>query len=280
MDLEKLTKHQIVLLTLLVSFVTSIATGIITVTLMDQAPTSFVQTINKVVERTIETVVPEKEANEAIATVTQERTVVVSEEDRIEDVVSNVSKSLVRIFSGANMEMFVGIGVVVYPSWAIMTTAEIVSKDSYVVKTYDGQIYSLSSEGSINNAYSVPEYILLLEEDEEVVSPVLEGDPQEKVNLGQRVIALGGESRNIISTGIITDLDRGTLGEVILRTSFDDTVSLPGTLLVDLSGNLLGMWGIQDDVGQFGLISIPEEVEGEEKVAGDQLDRETGAGDQ
>ena len=34
MDLEKLNKSQIVLLTLLVSFVTSIATGIVTVALM------------------------------------------------------------------------------------------------------------------------------------------------------------------------------------------------------------------------------------------------------
>ena len=34
MDLEKLTKHQTVLLTLLVSFVTSIATGIVTVGLL------------------------------------------------------------------------------------------------------------------------------------------------------------------------------------------------------------------------------------------------------
>ena len=36
--MENLTKPQIILLTLLVSFVTSIATGIVTVALMNQAP--------------------------------------------------------------------------------------------------------------------------------------------------------------------------------------------------------------------------------------------------
>ena len=36
--MEHLNKQQLILLTLLISFVTSIATGIVTVSLMDQAP--------------------------------------------------------------------------------------------------------------------------------------------------------------------------------------------------------------------------------------------------
>ncbi len=56
MAVEDLNKNQIILLTLLVSFVTSIATGIVTVTLIDQAPAPVAQTINQIVERTIERV--------------------------------------------------------------------------------------------------------------------------------------------------------------------------------------------------------------------------------
>ena len=48
--MESLTKTQIVLLVLLVSFVTSLATGIVTVTLVNQAPQPVTHTINKVVE--------------------------------------------------------------------------------------------------------------------------------------------------------------------------------------------------------------------------------------
>ena len=49
-NMVSLTKTQIVLLFLLVSFVTSLATGIVSVTLVNQAPQPVTHTINKVVE--------------------------------------------------------------------------------------------------------------------------------------------------------------------------------------------------------------------------------------
>ena len=55
--MEDLNKTQIVLLAIFITFVTAAATGVTVVTLMDQAPPAITQTINRVVERTIETVV-------------------------------------------------------------------------------------------------------------------------------------------------------------------------------------------------------------------------------
>lgn len=56
MDIKDLNKTQLILLTLLITFVVSIATGIVTVTLMNQMPKSATQTINNVIQKTIEKV--------------------------------------------------------------------------------------------------------------------------------------------------------------------------------------------------------------------------------
>lgn len=56
MDIKDLNKPQLILLTLLITFVVSIATGIVTVSLMNQMPKSATQTINNVIQRTIEKV--------------------------------------------------------------------------------------------------------------------------------------------------------------------------------------------------------------------------------
>ena len=54
MDIKDLNKSQLILLAVLLSFVTSIATGITTVTLMQQAPTSFTAPVNRIIQQTVE----------------------------------------------------------------------------------------------------------------------------------------------------------------------------------------------------------------------------------
>lgn len=58
MDVKELNKQQLILLAILLSFVTSIATGIVTVTLMQQAPASVTAPITKIVQQTVEKIVP------------------------------------------------------------------------------------------------------------------------------------------------------------------------------------------------------------------------------
>src|SRR3989338_3016811 len=108
--MEDLTKHQLILIVLLVTFVTSIATGIITFSLLSEAPVEVTQTINRVVEKTIERVVTEPGKPDKVVT-----TVIVNEEDRVLEAIAKNEKSIVRLkTAGADgTEVVSGLGLVV-----------------------------------------------------------------------------------------------------------------------------------------------------------------------
>ena len=84
--MESLTKTQIVLLVLLVSFVTSLATGIVTVTLVNQAPQPITHTINKVVEKLVAKEVPVKE-----------KPVIFSNEENLVKIIKEASLAVVSV---------------------------------------------------------------------------------------------------------------------------------------------------------------------------------------
>src|SRR5947209_4146436 len=112
MDIEKLTKSQIILLGLLCSFVTSIATGIVTVSLMDQAPPAIAQSVSRVIERTIETVASTTSKGQpAAAVITQQKTVVIKESELIPQAIASISPSIVRVYSTNETDpSFLGLG--------------------------------------------------------------------------------------------------------------------------------------------------------------------------
>src|SRR3989344_1318560 len=133
--MEGLTKQQIVLVALLIAFVTSIATGIVTVALMDQAPPGVTRTINRVVERTIEKVLPAP-SQQAAAVVTKE-TIVVKEDDLVVKAVEQNSKSIISIIGvygegDYKQESFLGNGLVVGKDGLVATDA------SFTNPAFDG----------------------------------------------------------------------------------------------------------------------------------------------
>lgn len=58
MDVKELNKSQLILLAILLSFITSIATGIMTVTLLEKAPDSVTVPINRIVRQTVDKIAP------------------------------------------------------------------------------------------------------------------------------------------------------------------------------------------------------------------------------
>src|SRR3989344_1288934 len=151
--MENLTKHQLILVALLISFVTSIATGIVTVSLMDQAPKAVIQTINRVVERTVERVVtePPKKGSAVV-----KETIVVKEEDKIIEAIEKNAKSMVRIYKadssavgGNSLKSFVGIGILISKDGDVATDGSIISpSSSYSVVLNDAKEYNVNSVSS------------------------------------------------------------------------------------------------------------------------------------
>jgi len=270
MKMESLNKTQIVLLTLLVSFVTSIATGIITVTLMDQAPAGVTQTINRVVERTIETVIP---GENQITTVVKE--VIIKEEDLIANAVEKLSKSLVRINATdiEGVEIPLGLGVIISGDGYVVTDKNNVegnrnnltikyndkSFKADIVSEEDGEIVILKINTTTDN----------LENDTKENIPVTlipaSLADSENIKLGQVIVSFSGVAGNTIITGIISRLDK----EVIVTedtegvtteeeklshiiTNLNINKKSAGAPIIDTEGNILG---INIFVSQDGLAS-------------------------
>jgi S1-C subfamily serine protease len=258
MDMEKLTKQQIVLVTLLVSFVTSIATGIVTVALMDQAPPGVTQTINRVVERTIEKVVTPPVTSNSAAVVTRE-TIVVKEDDKIVESVDKNKNSIVRIYTNMDnagdveQKIFVGLGTLVSKEGLIATGDVFAdSRGQYLITVDNNTYYKVTvlpknKEGQF--------YFLKVIQDEKnpvVFNPVNFSDSN-NLKLGQTVIAWGGQTLNSVSTGIVSSLvDAGnpepinpiassTTKIIAINTNINLIDSVAGGPLLNLYGEVVGI---------------------------------------
>jgi S1-C subfamily serine protease len=262
MDMEKLTKQQIVLVTLLVSFVTSIATGIVTVALMDQAPVGVTQTINRVVERTIEKVVTPPTTSNSAAVVTRE-TIVVKEDDKIVESVEKTKNSVVRIYT--NMDnagdveerMFVGLGTIVSKEGLIATGDVFADRRGQYLVTVDNINYyavTVLPKSKTGQFY----FLKVIQDEKNPVSfnPINFSDSN-NLKLGQTVIAWGGQIQNSVSTGIVSSLidikgkteqtDTSSTTDdvnreiVAINTNINLVDSLAGGPLLNLYGEMVGL---------------------------------------
>jgi S1-C subfamily serine protease len=242
--------------------VTSIATGIVTVALMDQAPAGVTQTINRVVERTIEKVVtPPVNSNNSAAVVTRE-TIVVKEDDKITESIDKNKNSVVRIYTKNDdagdvaKNTFIGLGTIVSKDGLIVTGDVFADRyGKYLVTIDNNKFYDVNvlskKEGKVF-------YFLKIVQDGKTpvdFTPVSFFDSN-NLKLGQTVIAWGGNVQNSVSTGIISSLIENTLSAkssvnststdtqkdfVAINTNVNLLDSLAGGPLLNLYGEVIGI---------------------------------------
>jgi S1-C subfamily serine protease len=242
--MDDLNAQQIVLLTLLVSFVTSIATGITTVALLEQAPDPVTQTINRVVEKTVERVVTEPSTDTETVIEREVVTVVVNEEDLTIEAVEKNSRSLMRIYEQVgDLKNFVALGVVVTSDGDIVTDASQISDNGDYVGVYQSGEFPLTK----NTASADGSLVSLSAEVEQENSEPINFDPAKfadssSLKLGQSVISLSGEENNSVATGIINDFknDPETGNTTRINTSIPPSNIMVGSIIMNLSGEIIG----------------------------------------
>lgn len=278
--MDDLNKQQLILLALLVSFVTSIATGIVTVSLMDQAPQGITQTVSRVVEKTIERVVPASTTPSAAAVVMKE-TVVVKSEDAIIDAISRNTKSIMRIkevtgTGETRRESFVGIGLIATVEGLVVADIDVAYRrsdesgnpiaESYLGVYPDGAVFPLNIVQSDQTAGLIILQPLIQDRDKGTHNYIVPKFDTGKLRLGQSVIALGGAETNAVSTGIISSLHERNVqktpedSEKILtaiKTDIQPFELVSGAVLLNLSGDVIGMSAGTASVGKN--VFIPSE---------------------
>jgi S1-C subfamily serine protease len=266
MEIEELNKTQLVLLALLVSFVTSIATGIATVSLIEQAPSDVTRVINRVVERTVETIKPVQGAS----VITKETTVIVKEEDAITNGIALVKASSVAVQTEAGLVL--GSGFVTKAGTLVVTNSSLVSVGgSYIITFTDGATTTAKTlaEDDKNG-------IALLTLGEEKSNASIKIGNVGNLKLGQSILVVRGSGNNV-ATGIISELvmktvevpsvevdDNGKEKNVIktknivsrIRTNIGGDIPY-GTPLVDLFGEVIGI-AVGDDLGFIPVSTITE----------------------
>lgn len=223
MNIEELSKSQLILLTILVNFVTSVATGIITVSLLDHAPPFVTQTVNRVVERTIETV-----TQAAPAAIIQAPAP--SNQELVTTAIGATATRAVAIYAletGTSTPV-ISVGTYLPKSRAIVTAAQDALPKEALIE-FPGGIYipaSLAHEGGGITIYGFADDAVL----PKATSPALISSGELK--LGETVLAIGADGS--ASTGIVA-----RVGNKNIYTTLPDIGA--GSAAVNLSGNLIGV---------------------------------------
>ncbi|MEK7606125.1 MAG: serine protease [Patescibacteria group bacterium] len=235
MELEKLTPNQAILLTLLISFVTSVATGIVTVSLIEKAPADITRVISRIIEQPIETII-QGSATE------QETTVIVREGELISQAIEKALPSIVRVYrvQSNDIKQFVALGIITDTQGTVMTANALNERNRYVVVLNDTREISATVLASQNDGQGT----LKMQSREDLdVATLLPASFSAFTTLvlGETVIAVGGGASLTVSAGIVAELIPETEGGPLVRAGVSGGSLVPGSPLVDIEGRVVGL---------------------------------------
>jgi len=227
MDIKDLNKPQLILLAVLLSFVTSIATGITTVTLMQQAPASFTTPVNNVIRQTIEKI-------QQVEGKTTVQTVIVKEEDLVVDAIAKNAAAVFTITKEAQgtdgnvVEVSAGSGFAVSTEGLVVADASLVwDSGVYYLKNDSGK-FRADFVSADKSGFSVLKIGIPANGTDKLVFTVPTFGDLNKMKIGQKILVLGDNISSFIFDG-----------------NKDIKITVPksngGAIVLDLDGNVLGI---------------------------------------
>lgn len=265
--MENLTRTQVIFLVLLVSFVVSVATGIVTVTLVNQAPPPLTQSISRIIEK----VIP-GEAQQLVQQVISD-----TREEMVTSVVKNVSPAVVSVIATKDVPVFEEYYVNPFgdDDFFNFQIPQFRQKGTEKKQVSSGSGFFVSADGFIiTNKHVVQdaeaEYTVIINDGKKFSAKVLVRDPFQdiailkvdgdkfnyiplgdsgRIEIGQTAIAIGnslGEFQNTVSVGIISGLNRNIVAsgedlQGLIQTDAAINAGNSGGPLLNLSGQAIGI---------------------------------------
>ncbi|CAN5702681.1 hypothetical protein BH11PAT2_BH11PAT2_05610 [soil metagenome] len=227
MDIEELSKSQLLLLTVMVNFIVSIATAVLTVSMLDNAPLTVTQTVNRIVDHTIETIATPIQVTNPIRPAAPAKPTPTTEQ-LLTAAVSNDLARTTLIYKGATSTPAIAFGTYLPKSRAIVTAAVEGLPKEATIQFSDGSIVaaSLSRSDDAIAIYGFADGAALPS------APDAGLPAASSLKAGQTVAAITKDSAAI--TGIISKVS----GDGIETTLMTVPV---GAGVVDLSGLVIGI---------------------------------------
>lgn len=248
MDIKDLNKSQLILLAVLLSFVTSIATGITTVTLMQQAPASFTVPVNRVIQQTVEKI-------QQVEGKTITQTVIVKEEDLVVDAIAKNKSAVFSItrettdFDGKAIEVSAGKGFAVSKDGIVVADASLVpDRAVYYVKNDSGK-FKADFVSTDKAGFSFLKIGAPLDEKSKLVFTVPAFGDLEKMKIGQKILVVGGTLSSFIFEGLNANKN---IDLSVIKSN-------AGGMVLNLDGEVLGI-ALSTDSLSFASIKTISDV--------------------
>ena len=225
MNIEDLTKTQLLLLTILVNFIISIATGVLVISMLDQSPAPITQTVQQIVDHTIETI-----STPIASPITPAKPGPTSQtpEQLLTSAIAADGARTVLIYKGATSSPALAFGVYLPKSRAVATTFTLQLPKEVTIMFSDGSTAdaSLSKNGDAIAIYGFSDTAKLPAAP--AANPVAIGDLKQ----GQTVIGLTKDREAV--TGIISKVSASGIMTTLAGVP-------AGAGAVDLSGAIVGV---------------------------------------